>query len=208
MSKISPKIELLLNDIRKSSERIVSRLTNETYDNFVTPEFSDAKDVVARHLAIIGEAAGVLKNKFPDFCTKNLEILNVHTLYSMRNVLIHNYGGINWDIVWHTAKDDIPELILNILTLLDENTRPLVDAALFCVEHSLDPRESAGEIERLWGERAPEIRETLRRAASNPEAYGIPEEAFEVWGKHFDVGRTRTSPGPDGAIVTTVYDDF
>jgi hypothetical protein len=31
---------------------------------------------------------------------------------------------------------------------------------------------------------------TLRRAASNPEAYGITEEAFEAWGQAHGLGRT------------------
>jgi predicted nucleic acid-binding protein len=80
--------------------------------------------------------------------------------------------------------------------------------ARLLIQSVLDPRESAGEIERLWGERAPEIRETLRRAASNPEAYGITEEAFEAWGQAHGLGRVRMCPGPDGPVVTTVYDDF
>jgi hypothetical protein len=80
--------------------------------------------------------------------------------------------------------------------------------AQMLIQSDLDPRESAGEIERLWGERAGEIRETLRRAASNPDAYGIPEEAFEAWGQAHGLGRTRTNPGPNCPVVSIVYDDF
>jgi hypothetical protein len=36
---------------------------DEPYADFVSPGFSDAKDVAARHPGIIGEAAGILIKK-------------------------------------------------------------------------------------------------------------------------------------------------
>jgi predicted nucleotidyltransferase component of viral defense system len=72
----------------------------------------------------------------------------------------------------------------------------------------LDPRESAGEIERLWGERAVIIRDMLRELALNPHFYGFEPDQVKQWGEGFGLGRVRMCPGADGPIVTTVYDDF
>jgi hypothetical protein len=110
--------------------------------------------------------------------------------------------------------NDVPTIFGSSWMPSPENNSysPLSNDAERCaqmlIQSDLDPRESAGEIERLWGERADEIRETLRRVASNPDAYGIPEEAFEAWGQAHGLGRTRTSPGHNGPVVSTVYDDF
>ncbi|MEK7377060.1 MAG: HepT-like ribonuclease domain-containing protein [Candidatus Margulisiibacteriota bacterium] len=42
------------------------------------------------------------------------------TLSGVRNRLIHHYFGVNIDIVWSIAKEDLPELHKNILRLTKE----------------------------------------------------------------------------------------
>ncbi|MBU4480496.1 DUF86 domain-containing protein, partial [Patescibacteria group bacterium] len=37
----------------------------------------------------------------------------------MRNILIHEYFGIDADIVWNTCKNDLPKLRKNIEKLLN-----------------------------------------------------------------------------------------
>ncbi|MDR2574341.1 MAG: hypothetical protein LBC94_08405 [Desulfovibrio sp.] len=88
-----------------------------------------------------------------------------------------------------------------------KNTSP-EDFALAFLRDGLDPRADAGEIEKHRPDDAGEIRGILRDMALSPEAHGLDPELVEVWGEALGLGRTRTSPGPNGPVVQTVYDDF
>ncbi|MCK6462683.1 MAG: DUF86 domain-containing protein [Candidatus Pacebacteria bacterium] len=63
-------------------------------------------DAVVRELEIIGEAANNLSD---DFKKKHPEI-PFRDMSDMRNVLIHEYFGVNTKIVWDTCQDDLPKL--------------------------------------------------------------------------------------------------
>lgn len=41
----------------------------------------------------------------------------------IRNKIIHNYFGIDYDIVWDTVKTDIPELRESILKIIEQEKR-------------------------------------------------------------------------------------
>lgn len=43
-------------------------------------------------------------------------------MINMRNKLIHNYDGIDLDIVWVTATHNIPELASIIQTIIEEES--------------------------------------------------------------------------------------
>jgi len=62
---------------------------------------------IIRLFEIIGEASNSISD---DFQNKHQEIPWVK-LISMRNRLIHGYFDVNYDIIWKTIKQDIPELI-------------------------------------------------------------------------------------------------
>jgi len=63
-------------------------------------------DAVVRELEIIGEAARNLSDSFQD---KHSEI-PWYKIKTMRNILIHEYFGINLKVVWDTCQNDIPLL--------------------------------------------------------------------------------------------------
>jgi len=63
-------------------------------------------DAVVRQLEIIGEATSKLSK---DFREANPEI-PFRDIIDMRNVLIHDYAGVNTTIVWETCKNDLPQL--------------------------------------------------------------------------------------------------
>ncbi len=62
---------------------------------------------IVRLFEIIGEAANSISN---DFQEAHMDI-PWGKLISMRNRLIHGYFDINYDIVWNTVKQDIPNII-------------------------------------------------------------------------------------------------
>ena len=73
-------------------------------------------DAVIRNFEIIGEAAknlsAAIKVKYPDVPWAEM--------YLMRNKISHEYFGIDYEIIWHVATNDLPEnkkQIENILLL-------------------------------------------------------------------------------------------
>jgi uncharacterized protein with HEPN domain len=70
------------------------------------------------YLQIMGEAA----NAIPlDFRSRHPEI-PWRTMINMRNKLIHNYDGIDLDIVWETATINIPALATKIQAIIVEES--------------------------------------------------------------------------------------
>lgn len=72
-------------------------------------EFSASKmaqDAVIRRIEIIGEA---VKNLPANFKVKHKEI-PWRDIAGMRDILIHEYFGVNINVVWKTIKEDVPLL--------------------------------------------------------------------------------------------------
>jgi uncharacterized protein with HEPN domain len=69
---------------------------------------------IVHHITIIGEACRSLPNEF------QARHANVPwaDIIGMRNILIHHYFGIDTDAVWAVIEHDIPELKLNIETII------------------------------------------------------------------------------------------
>ena len=79
-------------------------LANEYKKGFETDE--QVVDAVVRNLGVIGEAV----NNLPaDFKAKYPEI-PWQKIIGMRNKVLHEYFGIDWDILWQTIEKSIPEL--------------------------------------------------------------------------------------------------
>ncbi len=100
----------LLSDIHTSAERILVMLEQETLESFLSPSAMTIQDAVARRFTIIGEAAASLLKKHPEFCQEHREI-PLRLAKGMRNALVHDYDGIDWQILWQTAQKELPALI-------------------------------------------------------------------------------------------------
>jgi uncharacterized protein with HEPN domain len=75
------------------------------------------QDAVIRNIEIIGEAANHIHRQHPQFVTAHPE-LPWRQIRGMRNRMIHNYFDVNIDLLWVTAKDDLPKLKQQTDTLL------------------------------------------------------------------------------------------
>lgn len=107
--------EFLL-DIQEAIRRIELYTKGLNYQDFL--QETEKQDAVVRNLEIIGEAA---KNISPNLKKKYKDIQWKEIAW-MRDKVIHFYFGVNWDIVWQTGKDKLPQLkegIENILGELD-----------------------------------------------------------------------------------------
>lgn len=98
----------LLNDIISSIEKIESYCSDMSYSDFLKD--NKTQDAVIRNIEIIGEASGRVTD---DFKLKNNNIPWIK-IKGTRNRLVHDYSGLNLDILWNIIKDDLPNLYLLI----------------------------------------------------------------------------------------------
>jgi len=95
---------IYLKHILEAIVSIESYLKDFTYESFT----KDKKtiDAVVRELEIIGEASNNLTNDFK----KKYPKIPFRDIIDMRNVLTHEYFGVNTKIVWNTCEKNLPEL--------------------------------------------------------------------------------------------------
>ena len=89
------------------------RLSHQTHE-FLASE--DLKRAFVRSLEIIGEATKQVPQQFreehPD--------LPWRLMAGMRDRLIHDYGGVDYEIVWQTITDDVPNLLAKLKLILSD----------------------------------------------------------------------------------------
>jgi hypothetical protein len=113
MSKRSD--ELLLNDILESITKIKLYTSDLNFNSFITD--SKTIDAVIRNFEIIGEASNRLSEVFKE---NNFEI-DWFRIIGFRNRIVHDYMGIDFEIVWSIIQNDIDSLLLNIEKIKSKN---------------------------------------------------------------------------------------
>lgn len=106
-------LSLLLLDIEGALTAILDYTNGYTFEDFE----ADAKTrhAVERNFEIIGEAAARVSSSFK---MRNSHI-EWRILKGFRNFIIHEYFGINNEIVWETIQLRLPELLVEIRLLKD-----------------------------------------------------------------------------------------
>jgi len=100
-----------LLDILEAIERI-EKYAEDGKEAFESDEL--IQTWVVYHIMIIGEACRAL----PDDFQARYASVPWADIIGMRNILVHQYFGIDIDAVWSVVEHDIPELKLNINTIL------------------------------------------------------------------------------------------
>ncbi len=94
----------VVQDMKESIDRIISYTSKIEYDDFL--QDYKTQDAVIRNIEILGEAVKLLsdetKEKYPNIPWKDIA--------GTRDKLIHDYFGVNIDVVWDIAKNEIPSL--------------------------------------------------------------------------------------------------
>lgn len=107
--------QLRIKDILEAIHRI------EQYTQEMDAEaFSaDAKtvDAVVRNLTIIGEAARML----PQDIEQRYREVPWAKMRAMRNVVVHEYFGVDEAIIWVTVRDNLPPLVPLLERILDSS---------------------------------------------------------------------------------------
>jgi uncharacterized protein with HEPN domain len=108
-------LKLLLEDILESALKIKRYTSNQDYDSFVNDD--KTIDAVVRNFEIIGEAANKID---PDFRLMNPEI-EWNRIRGFRNRIVHNYFGIDYEIVWNIIENDLENLIEQISSVISNS---------------------------------------------------------------------------------------
>ena len=97
-------VRLFINDIRESVEAILDYVDKMDIDTFT----KDRKtySAVIREFEIIGEATKHL----PEDLLQKYNQIAWRDIKDFRNILIHEYFGVDHDIVWNTIQTDLPFL--------------------------------------------------------------------------------------------------
>lgn len=108
------KILFFLRDIEKSLNKILKYTESMVYQDFVSDD--KTKDAVERNFEIIGEA---VKNLPLDYRDRNLHI-PFKQIAGMRDKLIHDYFGVDYEILWTTIKNRLPQFKFDVENLIQQ----------------------------------------------------------------------------------------
>ena len=97
-------VDLLIEDVWEAIEKIERYVFGLDHDAFVKDE--KTADSVVRNLEIIGEATNRLR---ADFKAKHPQI-EWHKIVGLRHRIVHDYFGIDLEIIWEITQKDLPEL--------------------------------------------------------------------------------------------------
>ena len=95
--------DLLIGDMTECCSNIFRYTLSMTYNDFI----SDRKtiDAVIRNFEVLGEAS----KRMPEEVRITNPQIEWKKISDFRNILIHDYFGINYEIVWKIIKDFLPE---------------------------------------------------------------------------------------------------
>jgi uncharacterized protein with HEPN domain len=85
-------------------ERIESYTSSISFDEFSKDQ--KTIDAVVRNLEIIGEAA----NRLPEDFKQSHSEIEWHKVVGLRHRIVHEYFGIDIQIIWQILQKDLPAL--------------------------------------------------------------------------------------------------
>jgi uncharacterized protein with HEPN domain len=88
---------LYLDDIFDAADAIARFLHAIEKETFLTDDLYQS--AVLQKLIVIGEAASRLSTEFRDRHSH----IEWRDVINLRNIAVHRYFGINWEVIWETA---------------------------------------------------------------------------------------------------------
>ena len=95
---------LYLDDILQCIEKVSGYVAGMDAEKFSAD--SKTVDAVVRNLEIIGEAARCL----PDDIKDGAAMIEWRKITSLRNILVHEYFGVNAQLIWDITQTKLPAL--------------------------------------------------------------------------------------------------
>ena len=108
--------KLSITDIRHRANRILDYTMDKSFDEFIENQM--LLDAVVRNLEIIGEAT---KN-LPDDIRQKYPPVEWRKIAGLRDIVIHGYFGIDYEILWDIIQNKIPDLVVKIQEVIEGET--------------------------------------------------------------------------------------
>jgi uncharacterized protein with HEPN domain len=106
--------KLYLADIVEAAQAIERFLMGQDFNEFEQNEMLNS--AILQKMTIIGEAAARLPKEF----TARFPDIPWVDIVGFRNIAVHEYFAIRWDIAWVAATEDVPALKEKIEKILME----------------------------------------------------------------------------------------
>ena len=107
-------IKIFLEHILESINLIEKYVKDKNLDDFL--KSTQLQDAIIRRIEIIGEAIKNIPNSFREEYT----IIPWKQITGMRDILIHQYFGVDLDLTWEVIKEDLPKLKKQITSINEE----------------------------------------------------------------------------------------
>jgi len=114
MSPIKREFILYLEDMLQSMERIEEYLDGFDFKKFKMTNI--VVDATIRNFEIIGEAAKNvpinIQEKYPEIPWEKM--------YGLRNLITHEYFGIDYEMIWEIAKRNLPQNQIDLEEIIEK----------------------------------------------------------------------------------------
>ena len=95
----------IVKRIEKHSKKILDYIKDLDYDKFMSNEI--VQEACVFNIAQIGELTSMLDESFMNSHNE----IPWHAMKGLRNRIVHDYDGVNFQIVWDTIKNDFPLML-------------------------------------------------------------------------------------------------
>lgn len=118
MTQDKREFMLYLEDMLQSMDRIQEYLGTMDFRHFKMNYL--VVDAIIRNFEILGEASKniptAIKNKYPEIPWRKM--------YGLRNLIAHEYFGIDYEMIWEIAKNNLPQNRKDLEELLVKEKTP------------------------------------------------------------------------------------
>lgn len=108
---------LYLEDILASTVKVLKYAMDMSYENLLKDEMR--LEAITRNLEIIGEASV----KVPQDIKDKYPFIEWRKISDFRNILAHEYFGIDYEIMWNIINDKLPVLETRIKTVIAQEQK-------------------------------------------------------------------------------------
>jgi uncharacterized protein with HEPN domain len=106
------ELDLLIEDMLNSALKIKQYIGDKNYESFLKDE--KTIDAVVRNFEIIGEAS----SRIPEEVKVNYPLIDWINVKGLRNIVIHEYFGIDFKVIWFVYENELDDLISQLQSLL------------------------------------------------------------------------------------------
>ena len=113
---MSPRDLVYVGHMLDMARKAVGKVIGLTHDAYDADE--NLRLALTHLVQVIGEAG---RNVSSDFCNEHPEI-PWQDIVGMRNKVVHDYLGVDEDIVWQVVTEDLPTLIASLDEILTSDS--------------------------------------------------------------------------------------